>query len=864
MSQAQARAPLCNFIALCFATPHWAAERLKLDEERIPILLNLPAYAEQLSAPGPTLERALALEVNEFLRKEPEVATKLVNSWRDEGRLLVLLDGLDEVPDSLRPAVREEIVRFARSPSGKECRIVIASRTAGYTPLGADFKEYTLKPFEKPEEVRPYLMGWLAALKPEWKPQAKEHAERLLEGMQAQPALRRVMDNRLILRLSAEVYAASGEIVHSGAELYRRWIDEAWKRAVRRGAPQDQKEHALQVLEETAWRLHNGLDLQLAETDLVLLREKMGLLVRLNGYLAFAHATFREYFVARRLARAWRENREGAWATLRPRLHLPEWREPLLLLAGMLDERAAADLVQRVRRARSPYERYLRRDLLLALWLASEARLPPDALKSLLREARQLWRHKDAEVRKAAAEALRNIGSPKAIPALIEALKDKDAEMRKAAAEALGLIGSPEAVPALIEALQDKDAEVREDAAEALGKIGSPEAVPALIEALKDKDVWVRKAAARALGEIGSTEAVPALIEALRDEKWFVRETAAEALGEIGSPAIPALIEALRDEEKRMREAAAEALGKIGSPEAAPALIEALRDEEWFVRRAAVEALVKIGSTEAIPALIEALRDEEADVRGAAAKALRKIGSPEAVPALIEALRDEDADVRKTAARALGEIGSPEAVPALIEALRDEDADVRKTAARALGKIGSPEAIPALIEALRDEDWFVRQAAAEALAPYIARISPSSNPKERKDQEALVRQTARALARHRTGVYKPLSIAVAKLQELTLTYSDPFQPPPPSPWRRATRVAGYSLAAAVLLAAAGLLAIFSGATGELLREQWKAALQTWLSTHPAWALIALVAVAAALGGLLPWLLDRLRNSLTRS
>ncbi len=284
-----------------------------MDEERIPILLNLPAYAEQLSAPGPTLERALALEVNEFLRKEPEVATKLVNSWRDEGRLLVLLDGLDEVPDSLRPAVREEIVRFARSPSGKECRIVIASRTAGYTPLGADFKEYTLKPFEEPEELRPYLMGWLAALKPEWKPEAEKHADRLLEGTRAQPALRRIMDNPLILRLSAEVYAATGEIARNRAELYQRWIDETWERAVRRGAPLDQKGHALQLLEEVAWHLHNGLDLQLAETDLVLLREKMGLLVRLNGYLAFAHTTFREYFVAQRLARAWGGDREGAW-----------------------------------------------------------------------------------------------------------------------------------------------------------------------------------------------------------------------------------------------------------------------------------------------------------------------------------------------------------------------------------------------------------------------------------------------------------------------------------------------------------------------------------------------------------------------
>lgn len=164
-----------------------------------------------------------------------------------------------------------------------------ASRSAGYSALGAGFKEYTLKPFEKPEEVQPYLTGWLAALKPEWEPQAGEHADRLLEGMRAQAALRRVLDNPLLLRLAAEVYAASEEIVHNRAELYRRWGDETWKRAVRRGAPREQKEAALEALEETAWRLHNGLDLQLAEADRTLLREKMGLLVQVDTRLAFAH-----------------------------------------------------------------------------------------------------------------------------------------------------------------------------------------------------------------------------------------------------------------------------------------------------------------------------------------------------------------------------------------------------------------------------------------------------------------------------------------------------------------------------------------------------------------------------------------------
>ena len=45
---------------------------------------------------------------------------------------------------------------------------------------------------------------------------------------------------------------------------------------------------------------------------------------------------------------------------------------------------------------------------------------------------------------------------------------------------------------------------VRSKAVEALGKIGpkAEKAVPALIQALKDKDAWVRKAAKEALAKI--------------------------------------------------------------------------------------------------------------------------------------------------------------------------------------------------------------------------------------------------------------------------------------------------------------------------------------------------------------------------
>jgi len=103
----------------------------------------------------------------------------------------------------------------------------------------------------------------------------------------------------------------------------------------------------------------------------------------------------------------------------------------------------------------------------------------------------------------------------------------------------------------------------------ALLKIASyPKAIPAIIEALKDKDWDVRTSAASALGGIGpdARAAVPVLIEALKDEHFYVRSSAAHALGGIGPEAraaVPALTMALKDEDKDVRRAAAEALKKV-------------------------------------------------------------------------------------------------------------------------------------------------------------------------------------------------------------------------------------------------------------------------------------------------------------
>lgn len=117
----------------------------------------------------------------------------------------------------------------------------------------------------------------------------------------------------------------------------------------------------------------------------------------------------------------------------------------------------------------------------------------------------------------AAHEALVALGGS-AVEPLTVALPDRHA------AEALGEIGDPRAVEPLIAALQE-DGDHRAAVVTALGKLGDPRAVEALISQLWTDSAEQRRAAATALLTIGPP-AVEPLVTALRGHR-----TAADALG---------------------------------------------------------------------------------------------------------------------------------------------------------------------------------------------------------------------------------------------------------------------------------------------------------------------------------------------
>jgi len=308
-----------------------------------------------------------------------------------------------------------------------------------------------------------------------------------------------------------------------------------------------------------------------------------------------------------------------------------------------------------------------------------------------------------------------------AVPALLSVLRDENAAVRLAAVQSLGNLSDPRAVDALVQALKtDTDPEVREAAAEALGEIDSPRAVPGLIAALGSEKVGaVRAKIAWALGEIDDKRsgAVEALGAVVRDPDAEVRRQAVWALGELeAATAVPMLIPALKDADTETRKQAAWALGEIQSKDAVEALTPVTKDADVEVRKQAVWALGNIEDKRALPALEAAVRDANVEVRRQAIESIGQLDDlHKAPPALITALKDEDEEVRKSAVEALGQLEDEDAIPALIPLTKDADVEVKRAAVEALSSIGGPRAVEVMAGLLKDGDPEIRKIAAEAL-----------------------------------------------------------------------------------------------------------------------------------------------------
>ncbi len=200
-------------------------------------------------------------------------------------------------------------------------------------------------------------------------------------------------------------------------------------------------------------------------------------------------------------------------------------------------------------------------------------------------------RDEDAEVRRAAADALGRMKHPMAIDALVIALDDLDGDVRRAAIYALGNFDHARVpAPPIRRMLDNADAEIRSHAVRMLADLRDRPSVPAITRLLSDENDEVRTSALQALNELEAAVPEEALLRALTDRSTDLRESAANLAGErqiVG--VVPQLVKMLDDRSSGVRESAAHALTEMRTPVAHEALRKALTHKDANVRRIAVE-----------------------------------------------------------------------------------------------------------------------------------------------------------------------------------------------------------------------------------------------------------------------------------
>jgi HEAT repeat protein len=228
---------------------------------------------------------------------------------------------------------------------------------------------------------------------------------------------------------------------------------------------------------------------------------------------------------------------------------------------------------------------------------------------------------------------------------------------------------------------------LRAQTIEVLGAWASPAALDALVALLGDTEPVLRQATAAALALAGPA-AVTRLCDALSSPDEGVRARATEALSRVGSAAIPTLVVSLEEADPRARAAAARALGTLGAHAATEALTARLDDPSRDVRAVVAWALGQVGTRHSVPVLEAHLATPDPALRAALAEALGSIHHSSAFPALVQLLGDPDAQVRAAAAEALGRLGDERAVGPLRERLGDRDRWAQAAAATALRRLG--------------------------------------------------------------------------------------------------------------------------------------------------------------------------------
>jgi formylglycine-generating enzyme required for sulfatase activity len=280
----------------------------------------------------------------------------------EEGPCLLLLDGLDEAPSE---AVRETIARLVEraSRAWTNCRFVVTTRPQAYRDdiVLSGFDEARIGALDN-DAMRLFLTRWCSALYPESARQAEKHSRELIHAIESKPEIWRMARNPVMLTAVAVLHWNEKRMPEQRADLYESilgWLSKSRGRRPARPNP----ERCLALLQELAWEMQTRPGGRLVQADrewavsvlaprfrdeaseeervqrarVFLAEEELdsGIVVRRGPDVRFWHLTFQEHLAARALT-AFSDSERNRILFKEGKAYSQEWREVVLLLAGLL------------------------------------------------------------------------------------------------------------------------------------------------------------------------------------------------------------------------------------------------------------------------------------------------------------------------------------------------------------------------------------------------------------------------------------------------------------------------------------------------------------------------------------------------
>ncbi|MBW4423858.1 MAG: NACHT domain-containing protein [Nostoc desertorum CM1-VF14] len=326
---------------------------------RFPLFITLKDFAETPKQPDlwEYIAQKLAL-------CEVQDASVKAGQLLRHGKVLVLLDGLDEVREEDTKRVLRQIRDIADQFYNNE--FVITCRIAAKEYTFERFTEVEVADFDE-EQIAIFAQNWFRLSDP-------VKAERFMHKLEDNEPIKELASSPLLLTLLCLVFGESADFPANRSELYKEGLDILLKKwDAKRNIERDQvyknlslhrkvdllSQIALTTFEQKDYFfkqktvetyiadfIYNLRDahtepkkLELdSETILKSIEAQHGLVVeRAKGIYSFSHLTFQEYFSAREIVA------NSAWNSLVKHITERRWREVFLLTVGMM--RKADDLV---------------------------------------------------------------------------------------------------------------------------------------------------------------------------------------------------------------------------------------------------------------------------------------------------------------------------------------------------------------------------------------------------------------------------------------------------------------------------------------------------------------------------------------